>query len=141
MAEGIFAALAEDQGLDVTSESAGVRALKGEPAAPHASAVIEEMGMEIRGHRARQVSREMLQRADLTLTMTPLHRDLLVREFDTSKEEIYTLPEFTRNDPITGIADPYGHAITAYRVTARELLRYIELVLARLKKEMQSEAG
>ncbi len=73
MAEAIFNALAEDRGLDFRAESAGVAALKGKPIAPNASAALEEIGVYAGGHSARQVSAEMLEEADLVLTMTPRH--------------------------------------------------------------------
>lgn len=140
MAVGIFDALAGDWGLDLSSESAGVRALVGEPAAPNAAQAIGELGMDIQGHRARQVSADMLQRADLALTMTPAHRDRIRREFEEFSGEIYTLPEYTTDDPTAGIADPYGLSIGAYRASSREILGYIEDALGRLIQEDKSRA-
>jgi protein-tyrosine phosphatase len=141
MAVGIFDALAGDMGLEVSAESAGVRALTGEPAAPNTAQVIEEMGMDIGEHRAQQVDADMLQRADLALTMTPHHRDLLRQEFGSFSEKIYTLPEYATNDATAGIADPYGHSINAYRASSREILNYIEGTVKRLKQESESETG
>ncbi len=140
MAAGIFDALAGDQGLEASSESAGVRALVGEPTAPNAAQTIDELGMDVGDHRARQVDAEMLQRADLALAMTPSHRDLLCREFGSFSERIYTLPEYVTDDVTAGIADPYGHSINAYRASAREILRYVEVVVERLKLEEESES-
>ena len=141
MAVGIFEALAGDQGLESWAESAGVRALVGEPAAPNAAQVMDELGVDIREHRARQVTADMLQDADLTLTMTPLHRDLLRREFGSFSEKIHTLPEYATDDAAAGIADPYGHSISAYRASSREILNYVEGAVERLKLEKASEAG
>ena len=141
MAVGIFDAFAGDQGLESSSESAGVRALVGESAAPNAAQVIEELGMDIREHRARQVNADMLQRADLILTMTPAHRDLLRREFGDFSEKIYTLPEYATDDAAAGIADPYGHNIGAYRASSREIMNYVEDAVERLKLEKATEAG
>ncbi len=138
MAVGIFDALAGDQGLEASAESAGVRALAGEPAAPNTAQVIEELGMDVGEHRARQVGADMLQKADLALTMTPHHRDILRQEFGSFSEKIYTLPEYATNDATAGIADPYGHSIDAYRASSREILNYIEGVVKRMNQESES---
>ena len=135
MAAGIFNALAEEQRLEASAESAGVSALVGEPAAPHAHRVAGELGINIDGHQARQVSPASLEDADLILTMTPAHRDLLRREFDSQSGKVYTLPEYAAVGEETGIADPYGHNIGAYRASAREILGYVERAVERLKHD------
>ena len=140
MAAGIFNALAEEQGLEASAKSAGVTALVSEPAAPHAHRVTGELGIDIDGHQARPVGRTSLESADLILTMTPAHRDLLHREFDGHSGKIYTLPEYAADDRGAGIADPYGHNIGAYRASVREILGYVERAVERLKRE-QRDAG
>lgn len=135
MAVGIFDALAEQRGLPFRAESAGVAALVGDVAASHACRAADELGIEIGNHRARQVDEEMLRKADLVLTMTPQHRDILHREFAEFQEKIYSLPEYSLGDTFGGIADPYGHSIGTYRISAREILRHVELVVKRLERE------
>lgn len=135
MAAGIFNALAEEQGLEASAGSAGVSALVGEPAAPHAHRVTGEFGINLNEHRARQVDPASLEDADLVLTMTSVHRDLLRREFDRYSGKVYTLPEYAADDLGAGIADPYGHNVGAYRASAREILGYIERTVERMKEE------
>ncbi len=137
MAGGIFDALAEDMRLSFRSESAGVAALVKEPAAPHAVRAMEELGIDIRGHRARQVDEAVIQSADLVLTMTPRHRETLHRNFPEFREKIRTLPEYSTGSA-TGIADPYGYDFSVYRTSAREILRHVELVLERLNPEQRT---
>lgn len=134
MAAGIFDALAGDMRLDLRSESAGVAALVGEPAAPHAVRAVDEMGIDIRGHRARQVDRAMVQAADLVLAMTSQHAQTLQRNFPEFRKKIQTLPECSTGDTVAGIADPYGYGFSVYRTTARELLRHVELLLERERR-------
>jgi protein-tyrosine-phosphatase len=112
MAEAIFNALAEDRGLDLRAQSAGVGALIDEPITPNASAALEEVGIHVEGHRARQVSEKILREADLVLAMSPWHVAELRRVFGNSFEA-YTLPNYV--DAVSGeegIADPYGSTIT-----------------------------
>lgn len=135
MAGGIFDALAEDMSLDFRSQSAGVAALVGEPAAPEAIRALDELGVYIEGHRARQVDETMVRRADLVLAMTPRHRDTLQRNFGEFRGKIQTLPEYSTGDGAAGIADPYGYDLSIYRTAAREILHHVELVLGRLERE------
>ena len=134
MAEAIFNALASDRGLDLRARSAGVRALRDEPIAPNAGAALEEIGIYLEGHRARQVSEEMLEEADLVLAMSPRHVAELRRVFGDSFEA-HTLPNYV--DSLSGdegIADPYGSTITAYRASVRQVFEYVELLLDRLQR-------
>ncbi len=135
MAAGLFDALVEDRGLTFQAQSAGTAALVGKPAAPYTHQVANELELDFDGHRARQVDETMIRDADLVLTMTPQHRDTLRRNFEDSKEKIYTLPEYSAGDPLGGIADPYGHSIGTYRASAQEILHYVELVVERLERE------
>ncbi len=135
MAAGLFNALVEDRGLTFQAQSAGTAALVGKPAAPYTHQIANELGLDFDGHRARQVDETMIRDADLVLTMTPQHRDTLRRNFEDSKEKIYTLPEYSAGDPLGGIADPYGHSIGAYRASAQEILHHVELVVERLERE------
>lgn len=140
MAGAIFNALAEDEGLAIRAESAGVAALKGEEIAPNASIALGEAGIYPGEHHARQVSRAMIEEADLVLVMGPRHIVKLRRLFGDLSDRVYTLPEYA-NDTLYGnhsgeveIPDPYGHTITAYRASVRQLSDCIERLIERLKK-------
>ena len=131
IAEAIFNALASDAGLPYEAKSAGVAALKNEPMAPNASAALEEVGIyNTTEHRARQVSGEMLEDADLVLAMGPRHVAKLRRTFGGSLGEVYTLPEYVGSGPGgEEVPDPYGSTMTAYRASVRQLLEYVELLV------------
>lgn len=134
MAEAIFNALAEDKGLDFRAQSAGVAALKNEPMAPNSRAALEEMGVYPQEHRARQVSAEMVEEADLVLTMTPRHAAKLCEAFGDSSK-VRTLIEYASGAPNEeGIPDPYGGPMVAYRASARQLFEYVNLLVNRFAK-------
>jgi len=135
MAAAIFDALAEDRGLPFRAESAGVAALEGNPMAPNAAAALAEVGIYPKEHRARQVSAPMLEEASLVLTMSPRHVAALNRNFgNLSDNKLHSLPEYASGVPgEEGIPDPYGHTITAYRASVRQLLEHVERVVERLE--------
>jgi protein-tyrosine phosphatase len=133
MAEAIFNALAEDRGLGYQAESAGTAALRNEPMAPNASATLEEIGIYTEGHQARQVSEEMLEKADLVLAMAPWHVARLNQVFGASFK-VHTLPGYVGGaSGEEDISDPYGSTMVAYRASARQILEYIDLLVARLQ--------
>ena len=136
MAEAIFNALAEERNLPWRAKSAGVAALEGEDTTANARTALEEVGIHPEEHRARQVSEAMLKTADLVLVMSPQHLRALHRRFVSLSHKIYTLPEYAIGASAEeGIPDPYGHTMTTFRASVRELHGYIEEVVGRLKRE------
>ena len=132
MAQAIFNALAVDRGLPFRAESAGTAALEGRRMAPNAVAALHEAGIYPEAHHARQVSVVMLEEAELVLAMSPQHATMLRGLQANPPRGIHALPEYAAG--ITGetIADPYGHIMTAYRSTVRQLYEYVERVADRL---------
>ena len=58
----------------ITVESAGLGALVGHPADDYALELMEEMGEDIRAHRAMQIYPDMVHAADLVLVMEFSHQ-------------------------------------------------------------------
>ena len=136
MAEAISNALAEEQGVSWKATSAGVHALVGEAMAPPAVAALEEIGVYPGEHRARQVDPRMLREVDLVLTMTLNHADMLRRLSPAASDRVHTLVAFAEaKTEGEDIPDPYGQSMTAYRASVRQLLRYLERVVRRTKRE------
>ncbi|CAA9461828.1 MAG: hypothetical protein AVDCRST_MAG14-2575 [uncultured Rubrobacteraceae bacterium] len=134
MAEAIFNALISDTGMPYEARSAGVAALVDEPTAPYAVAVLEEAGIYTNGHHARQVNETMLEEADLVLAMTPRHVAKLSRLSTTSLAKIHTLPGYANGAPDwEGVPDPYGHSMSTYRASLRQISEYVDLLVTRLK--------
>ena len=124
MAAAMFNALAEERGLAYRAESAGVAALG-------------ELGIHAGDHRARRVSEEMLEGADLVLTMGPQHVAALRRlGAHLQGGKVYALPEYALGaSGEEGIPDPYGNTMTAYRASVRQLLGCVEGLMERLERE------
>jgi protein-tyrosine-phosphatase len=133
MAQAIFNALAEDTNVPFRAESAGTAALEGKPMAENAIAALEEVGIYPGIHRARQVTSRMLDEYELVLTMSPQHTNTLRRLEGSTPQGVYTLPEYaTGAPPQESIPDPYGHTMSAFRSTVRQLYDCVERVAGRL---------
>jgi len=137
MAEAICNALAEDRGLPLRAASAGVAALAGEDMAPSSRVALEEVGIYPRGrHHARQVGEAMLREADLVLAMSPRQVAALRRRYGAPLDRVYALPEYALGaPPEEGIPDPYGHTMTAFRASVRQLLECVDGLVGRLERE------
>ncbi len=136
MAEAILDARAQDGRLTLRAASAGVAALAGEEMAPNSRAALEEVGIYSGGHRARQVGKAMLGEADLVLAMSPRQVAVLLQRFGAPPDRVYALPEYALGaPPEEGIPDPYGHTMTAFRASVRQLLECVDGLIGRIERE------
>lgn len=95
MAEAIARHWLEQEGhADVEAISAGIAAFPGSPAATNAILALGRMGIDLRSHRAQQVTPEMVAGADLVLTMTRDQRDYLRRLSPEHADKIFLLKEY-----------------------------------------------
>src|SRR5881409_4072118 len=74
LASSLLERALQERGLDVAVSSAGTGAWDGAPASEGAYLVGLERGLDLSGHRARLLTRELVEKADLILTMARHHR-------------------------------------------------------------------
>ena len=97
MAEAILTRLAEEKGVVVSVRSAGLFAMDGADASENTRKVLEERGIR-HSHRARSVDPELIEWADLILTMTMSHKWRLISTNPDSVDKVYTLKEYALID-------------------------------------------
>lgn len=74
--------------------SAGTGAISGETAAQNAIEVMEKEGIDLRDHRAKRLSVELVNGADLVLTMTLEQKNTVLNLVPAAKNRVFTLSEF-----------------------------------------------
>src|SRR5512135_2052447 len=99
-------------GHDISS--AGLGALVGQPADPHAIAMMQQQGLDITPHRARQLESWMLGAADLVLVMESEQKRHLEQQYPLCRGKVFRLGETGKYD----IADPYRQELEAFRQSA-----------------------
>jgi protein-tyrosine-phosphatase len=104
--------------------SAGVWTVDGEPASAHAVDEMEKRGIDMRGHRSRNVTSDMMIEADLVLVMTRRHAEALSAAFPEHAHKVHLLSQMVGRT--VDIADPYGGSRAEYALTAGELEQLIE---------------
>lgn len=95
MAEAILKAKSSE--LDV--RSAGVFAGEGEPMAKNSALVLQEKDY-ILNHQTASVKQELLEWADLILTMTDRHKQTLAVQYPDYQEKYFTLKEYVLVDDV-----------------------------------------
>ena len=127
MAEAVLAqALAGTPGLRV--ESAGFNALVGRPADPTSIALMQERGLSIEAHRARQFTADMARDFELILVMEQGHVNAVAQLSPTSRGKIFRLGKWSDFD----IPDPYRRP----RMEFERALSLIDKGVVDLKKVM-----
>lgn len=111
----------EEPSSEVEVKTAGIAAFSGVPPSPQAVTVMEEKGLDLSGHRAQPVTPELVEWADLILTMTMAHKQGLLDLFPQARDKIYTLGEYGGEEALQEIPDPFGGTVKDYRRTAQAL--------------------
>ncbi len=114
--------------------SAGTAAWEGAPASEGSFLIALERGLDLSGHRARQLSPGLLGQADLILTMSRRHAVDVVTLGGGGK--VHTLVDFAEATEFPrDVADPIGGDVARYRETAEMLDALLAKVVARLEQE------
>lgn len=119
------ARLARDEARrDWQVESAGVWATEGRPASVYAVEEMAQREIDLLGHQARPVTRELVAEATLILAMTRNHIEALKAAFPKHAHKMHLLSEMggQKHD----IRDPYQGTRMEYAYIAKELERLIE---------------
>lgn len=119
---------------NVTVTSAGTGAWDGAPASEGAYLVALENGLDLSGHRARMLTRELVAEADLILTMSRHHAARVADLGGAGR--VHLLGEFAgRAGPLAEVSDPFGGDLDEYRETYAALAELAAGVAARLTAE------
>jgi protein-tyrosine-phosphatase len=132
MAEALMREALINRGADqVTVASAGTGAWDGAPVSEGAYLVGLEHGLDLSGHRAQLLTRELVKSADLILTMSAHHR-ARVAELG-GEDKVHVLGEYAgRDESRSEISDPFGSDLASYRQTFDELQELIGGVVSRV---------
>jgi protein-tyrosine-phosphatase len=122
MAEGFLKKMLEDFDEPVKIEvlSAGLNAYGGPPTGEAIRVMMGE-GIDISSFRSRQLTEELIEKADLILTMEKSYKDRIVSRHLQSRRKVFTLKEFAGEINDLNINDPYGGGIMTYQTCATEI--------------------
>jgi len=136
MAEGIFRKyLAEKLQCNVDDlgrmgykiRSAGIIGSDGFPASAEAVATCAAMGVDIKAHRNKALSKELIEGSDIVFAMEQIHRDRAIALDSKAAEKCLLLAGNT------GIPDPMGHPQEFYSNCAKLIERAIRKRIGELE--------
>lgn len=111
--------------------SAGTGAWDGSPASEGALLVGLEHDVDLSGHRARLLTRDIVSAADVILTMTRQQR-ARVEELG-GEDKVHVLGEYAgRSGPDADVSDPWGGDLDVYRETFDQLTDLVEATVRRM---------
>jgi protein-tyrosine-phosphatase len=121
MAEALMRRELEARGKDeIEISSAGTGAFDGAPASEGAYLVTLESTMDLSSHRARMITSDIVDEADLILTMARHHSERVLELGGEGKT--FLLGEYAgRSGPEVEVPDPFGSDLEVYRETFQEL--------------------
>jgi len=138
MAEGFLKELllekfGRNPSIAVEVSSAGLSAVLGWVSG-EAVEVMKERGVDISGHHSRQLTRALIDQADLVLTMKRSHKEQVLLRFPHSRGKVFTLKEFAGYNGDEDIEDPYGRGLEAYRSCADDIEEAVRKAFPRILK-------
>ena len=139
MAEALLKKEALEQKLELNIKSAGTAVFQRSGASRNAILAVGQLGIDLSSHRSQQVSEELIQEAELILTMTHGHKQQLLQYFPYAKGKIFTLAEFASEEGVKNISDPFGGNLDCYIECRNEIHMHIRKLLHRLDSQRKGE--
>ncbi|MDU5079812.1 low molecular weight protein arginine phosphatase [uncultured Tissierella sp.] len=128
MAEGILKSIAKEKKLSLEVKSAGISVFDGDNASRNSIEAMKKIGIDISKHKARQLHRDLVDEADLILTMSKPHKEIIISNFPSAKDKIFALLEYVYKID-KDIADPYGGNLLLYEHTREEIYKAIKKII------------
>lgn len=135
MAAAILTHLLQERGVrGIDVSSAGTAPWDGAPASEGSYLVSLEHGLDLSGHRSRQLTTDLVAGADLVLGMGQQHVERLAQLGGAEKSHLLGAyagePEADAE-----VADPFGGTLEEYRTTYDRLAALLDAALPRLLAE------
>lgn len=136
MAEGALRVLLEKERPGKTEIiSSGTGAASGFPATIYAIEAAKMWDADISKHISRPVTREMIDKSDLILCMTPNHYKDVLKMNKGASHKMYLFKNFPDKSPDgEGVLDPIGQGLDRYNETFIELGEQLGKVLPEILK-------
>jgi protein-tyrosine-phosphatase len=137
MAEVIARRTVTEQGMAGREfRSAGTSTVPGLPASEGAQQAVRRHGLTLRGHSSSPLSRELIDWADLILTMGPSHLMTVLELGGNGKSALLGAFALGLGDALEpAVPDPYGGDDETYEATFLTLETMVTQVLGRLARE------
>lgn len=143
MAAAFFQKLVDEKNIKtIEVKSAGVCTIAGLLATQESIQLLEAEGVDLKKHRSRQLTEDMVKKTDLILGMTPYHIQTAYRISPFARGKTYIIMEYTKTDlKNPQIPDPMGCTFEVYKKCFSKIKKAVrrlmktEFVTSELPKE------
>ena len=111
---------------EIKVTSCGLAVVKGENINPNSVTVLKNYGINVRSKKAKQLTKSMLKKCNLFITMTKSQKQSF-----PPNVEVFSFGEMVGG---SDIVDPYGGTIDDYENMAKQIDEYCTLLVQKLKK-------
>lgn len=135
MAEGLLRkALGQAKRSGVKVLSAGTVASDGLDAARNTIEAMKTEGVDVSGHKTRELTNDLIKDADIILTMDNSQRDEVLRLEPAAASKTFLLKRFKSDSGFSlpgedEVSDPMGQAMEVYERCLEEIRREIERII------------
>lgn len=128
MAEGLFKQLSSSSAVEFAVSSAGVGAVNGDAPATNAVNVCKALGVDISGHKARNIQEVDITKKDLLVVMTMSQAQALM-QCGIPQNKIYIL----------NVPDPFGGDMEIYKACCDAIKTQLEILLEYIEQDNRKE--
>ncbi len=122
MAEAELAHRLRQRGIQAVVESAGIAALVGKPADPTAQELMAARGIDISGHRARQLLPQLIRQFELILVMEEEQQRLVEEILPSARGRVHRIGRWGGFD----VPDPYRRERAAFERALELIVRGVD---------------
>lgn len=116
------------EGISCTVSGAGTGTIDGDPPTMHAITAMREIGVDISEHRSRQITPSLVAETDLFIALSVEHGVTLAFQYGVDPENILV--------PGSGVPDPFGRDLAAYRDCRDQLLEELPQLVHDIKERL-----
>ncbi|AMW77510.1 protein tyrosine phosphatase [Acinetobacter sp. TGL-Y2] len=113
--------LVKKQHPKLTIDSAGLSAMVGHTADDKAIACMDTLDIDMRSHIAKQISAELIKKADLVLVMSSNQQKHIEQKWPFAKGKVFRLGHWQGQN----VPDPYKHDQAFFEETCRNIQSYV----------------
>ncbi|WZL73596.1 hypothetical protein QBE52_02360 [Clostridiaceae bacterium 35-E11] len=127
MAEGMLRKMLEEAGektKNVEVISAGTAAVEGQKVSKNAVQVMREKGINVDDYQATILTPQLIEEADLILTMTRNHKEQVLKMVPTAQEKTHTVKEYATR--LGDYDEIVGEIEKLQRITQRKKVEFYE---------------
>lgn len=121
---------------DVEVYSCGIYAQNGDTSTYNDIEAMKEYGVDLKEHRATNISKSRIEEMDLILCATRGHKFAILDKYPKLENKVYTMKEYVGYNReyhnSIDIKDPWGYDLEIFRFCASEINECLDLLLTKL---------